>query len=166
MEFEKEYRAQVFSRLIKHFLLGFFGLIGVWIGSNLTVSGAVWFAYFLGVQNDFIALTIIAVGTSLPELAVSLAAVKKSTPEILLGNIIGSNISNILLIGGLSAVLYPVVAPVAIVSVPILLMLLVSALLWISVFGEWKITRLGAFFYFVVYLVFLYWLVSGHNALP
>ncbi|WP_417835695.1 calcium/sodium antiporter [Thalassospira tepidiphila] len=87
------------------------GLAMLMVGAHYLVEGAVTIARTFGVSEAFIGLTIVAVGTSLPELATSLIAALKKQSEIAIGNIIGSNIFNILGILGLTAVVYPI--PVA-----------------------------------------------------
>ena len=88
------------------------GLIALMIGARLLVDGAVSIARGYGISEAFIGLTIVAVGTSLPELATSLIAAFRRQSEIAIGNIVGSNIFNVLGILGLTAVIAPVpVAP-------------------------------------------------------
>ncbi|MBD3308845.1 sodium:calcium antiporter, partial [candidate division KSB3 bacterium] len=86
-------------------IAGGFGLLIV--GANLLVKGAVAFARLMGVSEAVIGLTIIAAGTSLPELATSVVAAFKREADIAIGNIIGSNIFNILCILGVSASITP-----------------------------------------------------------
>lgn len=83
------------------------GLGGLVLGGNLIVNNAVLIAQAFGMSEKIIALTIVAVGTSLPELATSIVAALKKNTDIAVGNIIGSNIFNILLILGLSSVIRP-----------------------------------------------------------
>ena len=88
------------------------GLIALMVGARLLVDGAVSIARGYGISEAFIGLTIVAVGTSLPELATSLIAALRRQSEIAIGNIVGSNIFNLLGILGLTAVIAPVpVAP-------------------------------------------------------
>lgn len=93
---------------IKIWLLIIIGLAGLVGGGRLVVTNAVEMATALGVSQKIIGLTIVAMGTSLPELATSVVAAMKKNNDIAVGNIIGSNIFNIFLILGLSAVLNPV----------------------------------------------------------
>ena len=79
-------------------------------GGHMTVQGAVGLAQRLGVSEDVIGLTVIAIGTSLPELAASLVAVGRGHVDIALGNVVGSNILNLLLVGGLCAAITPIPA--------------------------------------------------------
>ena len=81
------------------------GLIGIILGGDLVVDNATIIAKTLGVSNNVIALTIVAIGTSLPELVTSAVATYKKETDIAIGNIIGSNIFNIFFILGLSGVI-------------------------------------------------------------
>jgi len=85
-----------------------FGLAGLVIGGNLVVNNAIEIANILGVSEKIIGLTIIAAGTSLPELATSVVAALKKNTDIAVGNIIGSNIFNIFLILGISSLVKPI----------------------------------------------------------
>lgn len=88
------------------FIIG--GLIGIILGGQLTVNGASGIARTLGVSENVIALTIVAIGTSLPELITSFIATKKGEIDIAVGNVIGSNIFNILFILGVTSVISPI----------------------------------------------------------
>ena len=83
------------------------GLAGLMLGGHWIVGGAVRLAQALGVSQSLIALTVVAVGTSLPELAVSVTAAWKGNVEIAVGNVVGSNIFNVFFILGISAVIRP-----------------------------------------------------------
>lgn len=84
------------------------GLVLIVYGSDVTVNAATKIATVLGLSERFIGLTIVALGTSLPELFTSVSAARKGNADIAIGNIVGSNIFNILLVIGLSAVIVPV----------------------------------------------------------
>ncbi|MBO5737182.1 MAG: calcium/sodium antiporter [Clostridia bacterium] len=84
-----------------------FGLAVVVGGAMMAVEGAKTIAGMLGVSENIIGLTVVAIGTSLPELITSVMAAKKGETDIAVGNIIGSNLFNILMVGGLSAVIFP-----------------------------------------------------------
>lgn len=83
------------------------GLVGLILGGKWIIDGAVNIATILGISQSVIGLTIIAIGTSLPELATSLAAAKKKKADIIVGNIIGSNLFNIFWVLGASALINP-----------------------------------------------------------
>jgi cation:H+ antiporter len=78
------------------------------LGSNVTVESATALARIFGVSERFIALTIVALGTSLPELFTSVPAARKGNAEIAIGNVLGSNIFNILFVLGISSLIIPV----------------------------------------------------------
>lgn len=84
------------------------GLTAIVIGSNLAVDAACTIARLLGISERLIGLTIVALGTSLPELFTSVIAARKGNADIAIGNIVGSNVFNILFVVGLSAVIVPV----------------------------------------------------------
>lgn len=93
--------------LLKAWVLFFTGLVGLGVGGNLAVEGAKAIASMLGISEALIGLTVVALGTSLPELAASVVAAKKGKADIAIGNIVGSNIFNIFWILGISAVIKP-----------------------------------------------------------
>lgn len=92
----------------KAILLTIIGLILIIIGSNVTVDAATAIAKAFGVSERFIGLTIVALGTSLPELFTSVSAARKHNADIAIGNIVGSNIFNILFVVGISSIIIPV----------------------------------------------------------
>ena len=107
------------------------GLAGLIFGGNLFVDSATGLARTLGVSDKFIAVTILAGGTSLPELATSLVAALKGRNGLALGNILGSNVFNILLILGSSALITPLsLASVTRVDATVLTLSMVFLLLW------------------------------------
>ena len=92
----------------KAILLTIIGLALIILGSNVTVDAATAIAKAFGVSERFIGLTIVALGTSLPELFTSVSAARKHNADIAIGNIVGSNIFNILFVVGISSVIVPV----------------------------------------------------------
>lgn len=84
------------------------GLLLIVLGSDVTVDAASSIARFLGMSDRFIGLTVVALGTSLPELFTSVTAARKGNADIAVGNIVGSNVFNILFVVGLSALIIPV----------------------------------------------------------
>lgn len=115
-------------KLGKSLLLVFLGLIAIVIGSNLVVDSASNIATTLGVSERIISLTIIAFGTSLPELVTTVVSAKKGEQDLLVGNIIGSNIFNICLVLGVPVVIFGGIAESSF-QILDLIMLIVSALL-------------------------------------
>ena len=98
------------------------------VGGRLLVSGAIDLARIAGMSETLIGVSVVAIGTSLPELAASVAAALKKQGGIALGNVIGSNIYNLLAIGGATMILAPV-APPAELNIPEWLLVVVSAAL-------------------------------------
>lgn len=85
-----------------------FGIAGVAAGGTLTVNGAKMMAYALGLSETVVGLTVVAIGTSLPELVTSMVAARKQQNDIAVGNVIGSNVFNILFILGISSAISPI----------------------------------------------------------
>ena len=81
------------------------GLVGVLIGAQLMVTGAVDIAEEFGASEAFIGLTVVAIGTSLPELATTVASARRGAVDLIIGNVLGSNLFNALAVGGLAGVL-------------------------------------------------------------
>ncbi|KNZ40944.1 calcium/sodium antiporter [Acetobacterium bakii] len=100
--------AIVLMKPLKSVLFTLGGIAAVIFGANLAVEGAIDIAQMLGLSETLIGLTIVAIGTSLPELITSVVAAKKGENDIAIGNIIGSNIFNILFVLGISGVIYPI----------------------------------------------------------
>lgn len=118
------------------------GLAGLTFGGNLFVDSATALARMLGVSDKFIAVTILAGGTSLPELATSLVAAFKGRDQLALGNILGSNVFNILLILGASALITPLsITSITHVDALVLLVSVVLLLLWAHIDRGERIDR-------------------------
>ena len=92
----------------KTILLGVIGVVGIVIGGDMVVNSATNIATSFGMSANLVGLTIVAVGTSLPEFVTSVVAIKKGETEIAIGNVIGSNIFNILLVLGLATTIKPI----------------------------------------------------------
>ena len=139
------------------FIIG--GLCGLVYGGQLFVDGAINIARSLGVSESVIGLTLVAGGTSLPELATSIVAALKKNPEIAIGNVIGSNLFNIFFILGCSATITPMNI-LGITNIDLLVLVGASILMWFFglFFAKRTINRTeGAFFAlcYVAYTVFL-----------
>ena len=138
------------------FLLG--GLLLLVGGSNLFVDAASSVAGALGVSEGVIGLTVVAGGTSLPELATSVVAARKGQSAIAIGNVIGSNVFNILLILGLTATISPL-AITGITTIDMAVMLLSVALVWLFSFTRFTVERWEGALLVGGYLVYLIWLI-------
>ncbi len=123
-------------------------------GSNLFINSAISLAERFNVTNLAISMTLIAIGTSLPELATSIIAVINKEYELLTGNIIGSNIMNILMILGPSAIINTINIEVDYIA--IVLMLLLTLLIYGFNIFNIKISRIMGIILFIIYSVFIY----------
>lgn len=117
------------------------GLVVIVFGGRLLVQGAVGLAQGFGVPEEVIGLTIVAVGTSLPELVTSVIAAIRRHADVALGNVIGSNILNILVIGGVTSTIAPVAVAPQILWFDMPAMVAVSVLLLVVGRSGWRIGR-------------------------
>lgn len=135
------------------------GLVGLVLGARWLVAGAVDVAEYFGVSELIIGITIVAIGTSLPELATSIVAATKGEKDIAVGNVVGSNIMNILVVLGVSGAILPVDIPIQVSSIQIDLpfMLIVAVCCFPVMVGGFTIHRWeGAllFAWFVAFMVY------------
>ena len=148
---------------VKPWLSAFFVLLGLAllvIGSNIFVDSASRVAYSLGISEGVVGLTIVAGGTSLPELATSVVAARKGQSAIAIGNVIGSNVFNILLILGLTATISPMqIQGVTLVDMG--MMLGSVSLVWLFSYTRYTVERWEGALLVIGYLVYLAWLLSN-----
>lgn len=133
------------------------GLTGLILGSNIFVNGATKLATTLGVSDAVIGLTIVAGGTSLPELATSVVASRKGNSGIAIGNVLGSNVFNILMILGITGLITPMSIH-GITQVDLTMLVVSMILLWLFSFTKYRIERWeGAILsiLFIGYIVYL-----------
>lgn len=133
-EIEDEMASHVIP-LKKALFLTVTGLIVLIISSQMLVWGAVKIARELGVSDLIIGLTIVAVGTSLPELASSIAAIRKNEHDIALGNVVGSNLFNTLAVVGIAATIRPLKVEAAVLSRDMAVMTALTVTLFIFSYG-------------------------------
>ncbi len=126
------------------------GLALIILGSDVTVDAATTLAKKFVMSERFIGLTIVALGTSLPELFTSVIAARKGNADIAIGNIVGSNIFNILFVIGTSSLILPVVFEMSFV-VDCLVAVAAGVILWLCVFRKKKLTRLDGIIMLAVY---------------
>ena len=134
------------------------GLLALVGGAKLILMGAVAIEKHFGVADEFVALTVVAAGTSLPELATSVVAARKGEADIAIGNVVGSNIFNILGILGVSALLRPVSIE-GMDWVDFGMMLVTAIGLWPLMGARGRLGRFEGVLLLVVYGVYLWWLV-------
>jgi cation:H+ antiporter len=140
------------------------GLIVLIASSRLLVWGAVDIAQYFGVSDAVIGLTIVAIGTSLPELASSLIAVKKGEHDLALGNVIGSNMFNTLAVVGIAGIIQPMTVSADFLYRDVVVMVASSIALFIfciGIKGPGRLNRLEGTAFFVAYCVYTYFLVDS-----
>jgi cation:H+ antiporter len=145
--------------LQKTLLFMVLGGLGLWVGSELLISGAVGLATFFGVSERIIGITIVSIGTSVPELAASVIAVIKKEKAISLGNLIGSNIFNIFAVLGITAMITPIkLIDQALLNSDILWMLGFAFLILPLVFipSKMRLEWRDGMVLLICYLLFLY----------
>lgn len=117
------------------------GIVGLPFGADLLVDAARALATDVGVSDEVIGLTLVAIGTSLPELATTVMAALRKQADVALGNVIGSNLLNILAIMGVTSLFGPLIVDDKLLRVDIWVMLAASLLLIPFVFGRWQLRR-------------------------
>jgi cation:H+ antiporter len=133
------------------------GLVVLAVGARMTVNGAVSIAEALQVPKVIIGLTIVAIGTSLPELATSLAAIRHDQVDLAVGNVVGSNILNLLFIMGVTAAIRPVPVPTHGIWDLAVMVGLSVLLLPLSMTGGRRILRREGALMLVVYIAYMVW---------
>jgi cation:H+ antiporter len=137
------------------------GILGLFLGGEIVVRNAVKIARALNVSEKLIALTVIALGTSLPELVTSVIAVTRKRYDLAIGNVIGSNIFNMFMVLGVTAVINPVPYNLTLNS-DMLLMIAITLILFITMFTGKKrqLDRVEAFFFILIYLAYLVFIIK------
>ncbi|WP_163531376.1 calcium/sodium antiporter [Halobacillus ihumii] len=142
----------------KNILITILGLAAIIFGGNLVVNNGTEIAYSLGMSETLVGLTIIAIGTSLPELVTSISAALKKESEIALGNIVGSNIFNILFVLGASATISPLAVNDK-VFIDVILMIVLTVLLLIFSRTSFKIGKREGSVLVVAYIIYLVYII-------
>lgn len=141
-------------KLGKSLLLVVLGMAGIIIGSELVVNNASAIATILGMSERLIALTIIAFGTSLPELVTSVVAARRGETDLAVGNVIGSNIFNICIVLGLPVAIFGTVTPESFQILDIVMLVVSAVLLFIFSVSTRRIKRLEGFMMLVLFFAY------------
>jgi len=131
------------------------GIIGLPIGAKLMIDGAVVIADRFGLSEEVIGLTLIAIGTSLPELATTVMAAIRRQAAVALGNVIGSNMFNLLAIMGVASFFGPIPVAPEFLTFHFWVMLGSSALIGLFVFTRLSITRIWGIAFLILYVVYI-----------
>ena len=137
------------------------GIAGVVIGSNFVVDSASKIASILGVSERLIALTIIAFGTSLPELVTSLTATRKGEYDIAIGNVVGSNIFNIGMVIGIPTAIFGGIGKITFSYIDLLVMIVASVLLFMFSFNDYKISKKEGIIFLVLFITYYSYVIFG-----
>ncbi len=166
-EFADEIPANMSTTLALFWLV--VGLVILIVSSKLVVWGGVGFAKYIGISDVVIGLTIIAIGTSLPELAACIASALKNEPDIAIGNIIGSNMFNLLAVLFIPGLIAPGKVPDVVVNRDLYVMAGLTLLFFAMAFGLRKPGRINRYYgfillsLFIAYQIFLFTVGSGEK---
>ena len=134
------------------------GVVVVW-GANISVDAATAIATAIGISEKFIGLTIVALGTSLPELVASVTAAKKGNADIAIGNIVGSNIFNILFVLGTSALIIPIPYQASFL-IDGIIAVAAGVLLWVATIRKRELNRTWGIIMLVCYAAYFFYLLQ------
>lgn len=138
----------------KSILLSIAGIIGIIIGGNLVVDSATNIAIDLGMSENLVGLTIVSIGTSLPEFVTSIVAAKKGESDIAMGNIIGSNIFNILFVLGSSSIIHTInVQPI--VFVDMIILFFITTMTYIFAISKKQVNRFEGIILILTYVAYM-----------
>ena len=132
------------------------GIVGLWLGAHTFVLGAIGLAEALGVSSLVIGMSIVALGTSLPELAASIAAAKHGETVFIIGNIIGSNIMNILVVLGFTLLISPISVEFSHIATQGIFMVTLTLVLFFLLKFKGGVTNFSSGVLILIYIIFLY----------
>lgn len=138
----------------KTILVCIVGIVGIVLGGDMVVNSATSIATSFGMSANLVGLTIVAVGTSLPEFVTSIVAIKKGETEIAIGNVIGSNIFNILFVLGLATTIYPItISMFALIDV--IFMVAITVLLYLFMKKDYSLVKKQGFIFVAIYIAYM-----------
>lgn len=135
-------------------------LVSMVLGSNLIVENATFLAKSIGVSDFIISVTIIAIGTSLPELATTFSAAKRGQADLAVGNAVGSNIFNVFSVIGITALITPLKVSKEILQYDFIVMLLIPILIWPVMVYKKKVGKTEGVLMLLAYSIYVFFLVS------
>lgn len=137
------------------------GIAGIVLGSNFVVDSASDLAAAIGVSERLISLTIIALGTSLPELVTSITATRKGEYDIAIGNVVGSNIFNIGMVIGVPVAIFGGIGVITFSFIDLIVMLLSAILLFVFSFKDYKISKKDGIVFLVLFVIYYAYVIFG-----
>ena len=140
--------------MFKTIILSLIGIAGIIFGGDMVVDSATSIATMFGMSANLVGLTIVAVGTSLPEFVTSIVAIKKGETEIAIGNVIGSNVFNILLVLGLATAIFPI-AISTFALIDIIFMVAITILLYLFMKKDNCLVKKHGFIFIILYIAYM-----------
>ncbi len=137
------------------------GIVAIILGSNFVVDSASYIAKALGVSERMIGLTVVALGTSLPELVTSTMATKKGEYDIAIGNVVGSNIFNIGIVIGLPVVILGGIGKITFSYIDLIVMVVASILLFLFSYNDYKITKKEGAMFLMLFVLYYSYVIFG-----
>lgn len=145
----------------KSILFTLLGIVCIIMGSNVVVDSASNIATMIGISQKMIALTVVAFGTSLPELVTSIVSTRKGEQEILVGNIVGSNIFNIGIVLGLPVAMFGGIPAIGFNIVDLITMIVAAVLLFVFAYKDHKVGRYEGIFMLIVFVIYYTFVIIG-----
>lgn len=145
---------QSYMSIKKAFIYTISGIFMIVVGSNFVVDSASMIAEELGVSAKLISLTIVALGTSLPELVTSVTATRKGEYDIAIGNVVGSNIFNIGMVIGLPIAIFGGIDHISFNYIDLIVMLISAILLFIFSYNDYKITKKEGIIFLILFILY------------
>ena len=145
----------------KAIFLTLLGLIGIVFGSNFVVESASFIAKTIGISERMISLTIVAIGTSLPELVTSVTATRKGEYDIAIGNVVGSNIFNIGVVIGIPVAILGGISKINFSYIDIVVMILSALFLFFFAHNDHKISKKEGIFFLLAFILYYSYVIFG-----
>lgn len=145
----------------KAIILTLLGLIGIVFGSNFVVESASFIAKTIGISERMISLTIVAIGTSLPELVTSVTATRKGEYDIAIGNVVGSNIFNIGIVIGIPVAIFGGISKINFSYIDIVVMILSALFLFFFAHNDHKISKKEGIFFLLAFILYYSYVIFG-----
>jgi len=159
IDLREAYEKKITKSIAKNIIIALISLFAIIISSRFVVSSAVELANYLNIAPEIIGMTAIALGTSLPELSVVFTCARKGLPSIIIGNIVGSNMANILLVGGVASLIAPLKVTILdlILIFPFMIILTLVFLRFLKT--KWITKLLEGIMLIFFYIIFLFLIV-------
>ncbi|MEM7623805.1 MAG: calcium/sodium antiporter, partial [Planctomycetota bacterium] len=148
------------ARILKALFYVALGGLGLWLGSTFLVDGSQDVAQHFGVPEFVVGMTIVAIGTSVPELAFSVRAAQQGHPELVLGNVIGSNAFNLLCVLGIAGIVDPIRVPEIAARREIWIMLAATVLIWLLMVARKKFSRAEGVVLLIAYAAYMVFVIT------